>query len=186
VDAVLGHSFGGKVALELVTTLARPPAQVWIIDSTPEPRAADSSAMTMLTTVRRHPGPFRSRQALVDLLTGAGYSEAVAAWMASNLGLEGGEFRWRIDFDLMEALLRDFAARDYWHVITSPPPGVMVHVVKATESSMLSEAACARIEEAAARHGRAALHTVSGGHWLNTDNPDALIALLSRELPRLG
>ena len=28
------------------------------------------------------------------------------------------------------------------------------------------------------------VHDVEGGHWLNADNPDALVDLLAEELPR--
>jgi hypothetical protein len=84
----------------------------------------------------------------------------------------------------MEALLRDFYRLDLWQVIETPPPGLTVHVVKATRSTLLSDRACARIVDASQRHGRVHLHHVDGGHWLNTDNPDAILALLSRGLPR--
>jgi len=64
-----------------------------------------------------------------------------------------------------------------------PPPGLEAHVVKAEESSVLDEPACARIEAAGVRTGRVHLHWVAGGHWVNADNPDTLVGLLETELP---
>ena len=34
------------------------------------------------------------------------------------------------------------------------------------------------VEEAGRRTGRAHLHRVAGGHWVNADNPDAMVGLL--------
>jgi hypothetical protein len=56
--------------------------------------------------------------------------------------------------------------------------------VKATQSSTVNEAACERIERAAEATGRVHLHRVEGSHWVHTDNPKALVALLSEWLPR--
>ena len=53
----------------------------------------------------------------------------------------------------------------------------------ATQSSRLSEEACARIEAAGRATGRVHLHRVEGGHWVHTDNPQALTALLAEALP---
>jgi esterase len=78
----------------------------------------------------------------------------------------------------MEALLDDFFATDLMHVIEEPPEGLEVHVLRATRSDVLSGEAAARIEAAARRSGRVWLHDVEGGHWLNADNPAAVVELL--------
>jgi pimeloyl-ACP methyl ester carboxylesterase len=184
VEAVLGHSFGGKVALHFAAVA--PPAlrQVWVIDSTPAPRVPDGSAWRMLEIARRHPGPFTTRAQAIAALESEGVAPAVASWMATNVSRKGGVYGWRIDFDAMEALLRDFFRADLWHVIEMPPPGLTIHVVKGSESSLIGPDVAARIEQASRAHRRVHLHHVQGGHWLNTDNPAALVALLARELPR--
>ena len=53
-----------------------------------------------------------------------------------------------------------------------------MHVVQATASDILDEAACGRVEAAGERTGRVFLHRVEGGHWLNAENPAALVTLL--------
>jgi pimeloyl-ACP methyl ester carboxylesterase len=184
IDAVLGHSFGGKVALQFAAVSPPGLKQVWVIDSTPAPKVPDGTAWQMLEVVRRHAGPFASRQQGVNALTGEGIAESVAAWMATNLGRDGTHYTWRLDVDAMEALLLDFFRTDLWHIIDLPPPGMTIHVVKALDSTLLGDEATARIEDAGRRHGRVQLHRVPGGHWLNTDNPEAIVTLLARELPR--
>lgn len=184
IDAILGHSFGGKVALQFASVAPEGLKQIWVVDSTPAPKVPDGSAWRMLETIRDNPGPYESRQKAADVLMRAGFAEPVAVWMASNAVWRDGVYQWRLDLDVMEALLLDFFRLDLWSVIETPPPGLVVHVVKATASNLLDERACGRIEAAARVHGRVQLHRVAGGHWLNTDNPDALTALLVRELPR--
>ena len=103
--------------------------------------------------------------------------------MASNLRRDGDGLVWALDWDAMEALLHDFFARDSWGVVEAPPPGVGLHFIKATESSRLSEAACARLEAASRATGRVHLHRVPGGHWVHTDNPEAVTGLLADALP---
>lgn len=182
--AILGHSFGGKVALLYAARSDVRPLQVWVIDSTPDARAPEGAAWNMLDALRRLPPAFATRQLAVEGLRSHGCAPAVAAWMTTNLAFSDGAYRWRLDVDAMEALLRDFFRLDLWDVVESPPAGVEVEFVKASESATLSDQACARIAEAGRAHGRAHLHRVAGGHWLNTDNPEAVLGLLQARLPR--
>ena len=182
-DAVVGHSFGGKVALSLLADGPAPPlSQVWVVDSTPAAGEPDGTAWRMLEIVRALPQRVATRKEIVDGLVAAGIGVDVAAWVASNLRRDGDGLVWALDWDAMEALLRDFFVRDLWPIIEAPPPGVAIHFIKATESSRLSAAACARIEAVSRATGRVHLHRVEGGHWVHTDNPDALTALLADTL----
>lgn len=185
VSAVLGHSFGGKVALAYARDRGPEPTCLWIVDSTPAARPPGGSAWDMLDALRRAPGPFGDRAAGVAALTAFGVAPAVAQWMALNLEADAdGAWRWRIAASDMEPLLRDFFDTDLWPVVESPPAGRVVHVVKAEDSSVLDEAACHRVQAAAkARPGQVHLHRVPGGHWVNADSPDALLALLEAGLP---
>lgn len=180
---LLGHSLGGKVALEYVRNHAGGLEQLWLVDSTPEARPPGGSAWQMLHILRRLPGPFPSRAAGIESLQREGVDGLVAAWMATNLEPEGDEYRWRIDLDAIESLLRDFFRTDLWDVIEHPPSHVELHVVKAEDSSVLSEAAWTRLLEAGRRSGRVFVHSVAGGHWVNSQNPQALLDLLTRHLP---
>jgi pimeloyl-ACP methyl ester carboxylesterase len=177
---VLGHSFGGKVALAHAAGAPQALRQVWVADSTPESREPAGSAWAMLGVVRELPVHFSSREELVAALTARGVERPVAQWMATNLEREAaGILRWRFDVDAIEALMRDFFRTDLWDVVESPPVGIEIHFIRATRSSVLSDEAAARVRAA----GGASLHDVAGGHWLNADAPDALVALLAETLP---
>jgi esterase len=181
--AVLGHSFGGKVALQYAKTA--PPAlrQVWVMDSTPAVRVPSGAAWRMIEIARSLPPEFGSRNEAVEGLESHGYAKGLAQWMAMNLEpAEGGRFRWAIDFDAIEVMLRDFFATDLWNVVEQPPEGLEIHFVKATESDTLHAEAVERVERAE-QSGGVFLHHLEGGHWINTDNPDGVLRLLQARLP---
>lgn len=179
-SAILGHSFGGKVALMYAREHGADSAleQVWVIDSTPETREPDGSAWEMLEVIRSCPREFTSRDELVDVLTQTGIAAPTAQWMATNLELVDGRYRWRFDFDSLEEMLRDFFRQDMWDVLENRPGSVQIHMVKARESNVLSSAAIQRIRPLQNVH----LHEVDGGHWVNAENPDALLALMKQYL----
>jgi pimeloyl-ACP methyl ester carboxylesterase len=184
VEAVVGHSFGGKVALSLLADGAAPPlSQVWIVDSTPAASEPAGTAWRMLGLARALPQRVATRAEAIDGLTAGGITPDVAAWMASNLRRDGDGLVWALDWEAMEALLRDFFVRDLWPIVEAPPSGVALHFIKASESSRLSEEACARLEAAGRATGRVHLHRVEGGHWVHADNPAVITALLADALP---
>jgi esterase len=180
-DAILGHSFGGKVALAFAGRRREHPLQLWAIDSTPDTGEPSGSAWDMLRAVRSLPDRFASREDAIDGLVDSGYAAPVAQWMATNLVREDDGFAWRLDFDVMEALLRDFYRADLWPVVEDPAPRHDLHFLKASESSVMSPAAVSRI--LAAPGGRVHLHERPGSHWIHAETPDVVTRLLADHLP---
>lgn len=83
----------------------------------------------------------------------------------------------------MEALMRDFFRTDLLPLVDEPPAGVELHFIKAEDSNVLTPDVAEHIQAAAQASGRVFLHHLPGGHWLNTDNPQAILGLLAAELP---
>ena len=181
--AVLGHSFGGKVALMYAEHHGEGLRQVWVMDSTPAVREPSGTAWGMIETVRALPPEFPSRGEAVAALQAAGYPAGLAQWFAMNLEPQDGVYRWRLDIDGVEEMLRDFFRTDLWGVVEDPPAAAEIHFVRATESSTLDDEAAERVEAAGRAGGRVFLHLLEGGHWINTDNPDAVVQLLVDNLP---
>jgi esterase len=177
---VLGHSYGGKIALALASRARERSLQVWVIDSTPEVKAPSGSAWDMLRVVRGLPERFASRDEAQRGLMANGYELPVAQWMATNLVREGDAFRWQLDFDVMERLLLDFFRTDMWAPVEQPSPHHQVHILKASESNAISEAAVARIERATGPQVH--LHHREGGHWIHAERPSVVSALLLEHL----
>ena len=186
VRAILGHSYGGKVALAYARNHGGGLRQVWVIDSTLEVREPSGSAWRLIEAVRSLPQRLPSRDALVEGLAPHGYAAPLASWLGMNLEREGSEFRWKLDWEGVEEMLRDYFRTDVWDVVENPPAGTAIHVVRATESNSLPDDAGARIEKAAAGGAATHLHELEGGHWINVDNPDAVVALLAASLPPGG
>ena len=182
VDAVLGHSFGGKVALAFAKNHHDQPLHTWVIDSTPDARAPSGSAWGMLDIIRELPEHFASRGEAAKAITAAGYAPGVGQWMSSNLRRAGDRFVWQLNFDAMDALMRSFFATELWSEVESPAPDHTLHFLKASESSVLSADAVARLERASP--GQVFLHHRTGGHWIHSEAPDVVTELLSGALPR--
>jgi len=180
--AVLGHSLGGKVALAFARMEAPSLEQVWVVDSTPAARQPGGSAWGMLGVIRSLPDVFPDRDSMTDQLVSRGVERPVAQWMATNLEGDENGYRWRFDVEAIEQMLVDFFETDFWSVVEDPPTNVQVHLVKAEESSVLSGDDLERAERAT-KSGRTFVHRVSGGHWVNADNPEALHDLLAGKLP---
>ncbi|MGI9182898.1 MAG: alpha/beta fold hydrolase [Longimicrobiaceae bacterium] len=179
---VLGHSFGGKVALAYARERPEGLDQLWVMDSTPAIKVPSGSAWRMIGIVRSLPEQFGSRAEAVEAVQAHGYDKGLAQWMAMNLAPDDDVYRWTIDWDAMESMLRDFFRTELWEVVERPPEGVEIHFAKATQSDTLDEEEVARIEAAGRENERVFLHHLEGGHWINTDNPDAVVELLVSRL----
>jgi pimeloyl-ACP methyl ester carboxylesterase len=178
--AVLGHSYGGKVALAIADQFRERALQVWVIDSTPEMKPPSGSAWGMLDLIHRLPSRFATRDEATQALVNGGYTLGVAQWMATNLARTGEGFAWKLDFSVMERLLDDFFTTDLWRVVESPAPGHDIHFLKASESSAISDAAVTRID--AASGAQVHLHHRQGGHWIHAESPQVVADLLIQQL----
>jgi pimeloyl-ACP methyl ester carboxylesterase len=179
---VLGHSFGGKVALMYARQHGERLRQLWLIDSTPDAGPPAGSAWDMLQLLRSLPAMFEARQDLVAHLSEHGVPLATAQWMATNLERSSEGYGWRFELTSLEQLLESFFATDLWAVIEQPPPQAELHIVKARLSSVLRSDAIERIQAISRTNPRVHYHEVPGGHWVNAENPDALLELMISEL----
>lgn len=180
-DAILGHSFGGKAALAFAERHREQPLQIWVIDSTPETKSPGGSAWDMLELVRGLPQTFATREEAADLIVAGGYSRGVAVWMSTNLVRRGEQFEWRLDFSVMEPLLSDFFTTDLWPVVEDHAPGHVLHFLKASTSSAMSDAAAEKVESM--NDPQVSLHRRDGTHWMHAESPEIVIDLLLAHLP---
>ena len=176
---VMGHSFGGKVALAYAEREAPRLEQLWVLDAspsatTPEARVLRTSQVVRL--LRAGPQPLATREQFFAICADHGLDRGMAEWLAMNLRRADDGFRLRLDLDAVDALLADYFARDLWHVLEDPRYAVHAHVVVGGRSDALTPDERARLAARAAVDPRLEVATLEGaGHWVHVDAPDALL-----------
>ncbi len=189
VTAVAGHSFGGKVAIELAQRMAqveRSLDHLFVLDSLPAARPErQGSAMTtrvvkMLATLPAH---FLDRAAFHRYVEELGFSRELARWLGQNLDpLEDG-YELGLDVSRIEVLLESFFARELWPALDPPGGTTTAHLVIAGRSSVFAEADRERAWDLAARTEQVHVHVLEAAdHWLHIDDPDGLLNILAEAL----
>jgi esterase len=185
-DGVIGHSFGGKVALEYLRT-RKDLELVWVLDaspsshrgSTPNPARLDrhgsestTQIVQMLDTL---PERFDTREAFVDYVERRGATRAIAMWLAMNVRPTDSGYVMRVDVKAMRELLDDYFRRDEWPPLEDPTRTTEAHLVVGGKSSAVDEADRARARLCMT------VHVLEGaGHWVHVDAPEELFALVAR------
>lgn len=183
--AVLGHSFGGKVALAYAAAAPDALEQVVLLDSPPGAQAAhgdpleSTEAGRVLRVMQRMQVPVESRAAASAELARQGIPTSVAGWMATNLVPSGAGYAWHFDLGALEALLLDYWRTDGYALLRALPQRLAVHQVRAADSDRWPPRERADLAREVAS-GRVVEHVLEGaGHWLHIDNPGGLLALLA-------
>jgi pimeloyl-ACP methyl ester carboxylesterase len=183
VAAVLGHSFGGKVALEMRRLRPGLP-MLWIIDSSPSTRPGamedeDNSVVSVLRMLTNFPNSFASREAFVTEVEQHGFATNLALWLAMNLEREAEGYRLSLQPPALRDLLADYFERDLWPVLEAG--GEKIHFVRATRGSALSNEDESRLIAMSTR-APVCVHSLEGGHWLHVDALEPLVALVASTL----
>lgn len=182
VEAVVGHSFGGKVALAYVDRRHGELERAVLLDSSPGTRLdhrGSESTFQVLQFLERV-GPTASRNAFVAAAEAAGLSRGIAMWLAMNLEKRGDDFVVKLDLHVIHALLEDYFRLDLWEVLEHPPGRVRFDVVLGGKSRVFSDEERARVLALAAREpSRLRVEVLpEAGHWLHVEDPDGVTRVL--------
>lgn len=181
-EAVVGHSFGGKVALAYGARRPVGLRQIWVLDSPPGPRAVVKDSVgqeveQVIDACRFLPEPMPDRDAVVSHFLTLGFSQGLARWMTTNVRRRDDGFYWRFDLDGVEMLLEDYWRRDFWPLLEAPGD-LEITMVRAGRSDRWTPVQLARL----AALKRTRVEVIDAGHWVHVDNPKALLELLSADL----
>ncbi|KAJ0253526.1 hypothetical protein HA466_0111990 [Hirschfeldia incana] len=195
-DVVIGHSLGGKVALQFMESCARgdygvsasPPKQVWVLDSVPgevKAEQSDGEVEKVLMTLQSLPSPIPSRKWLVDHMVELGFSRSLSEWIGSNLKRSGDSETWAFNLDGAVQMFNSYRETSYWSLLENPPKGTEISFVIAEKSDRWDHDTTTRLERIAKQRqnvseGKVSTHVLSNsGHWVHTDNPKGLLEIVS-------
>jgi pimeloyl-ACP methyl ester carboxylesterase len=181
VAGVVGHSFGGKVALAF-HALRPALARVVLLDSAPfarPERAGSEQTMAIIALLERAPPNFATRAEFLAFVQQDGHSRAIADWLAMNLTREGSGFRLRLDLAQIRALLDDYFTLDLWPVVERCAAQVDMLIAGRSEVYAPSDITSAESLSRASA-GRVHVHHLpEAGHWLHVDDPEAVLRVLT-------
>lgn len=194
-DAVFGHSFGGKVALQYLETCSKQsrqlPHQVWVLDSLPGTAATDyknrrltASIENVLPRLKEVSLPIHSKSQLIKDLTAKGIGLGEAQWLTTNLRLASSHpetYEWKMDVPVIEQLFEAFLATDLWPVVRQGglDDDVQIHFVHAEKNSMWTPQVLRELEALEPENVHSHL-LVKSGHWVHIDNPAGLLEIIQR------
>lgn len=182
VRQVLGHSFGGKVALAYHQS--RPDLErLMLLDSAPGARLGghgSEETLAILDMLEGLPKQYARREQFMDRVIAAGHSRLIAEWLAMNLERTSDGFALRLSVDAIRAMVSDYFALDLWPVLEGST--ARVDVVIGGRSAVFQPADKARLEALAQRKpDQVRVHVLpQAGHWVHVDAPEELAAALTR------
>lgn len=179
-SAVAAHSFGGKVALQLVTKL--PLDDVTLIDSGPGTRVDHRGSeltfqvLDLLDTLEGQ--TWASRDEFVRALTSQGQDRGVALWLAMNIVPDQGRYRFALDLSRIHTLLDSYLALDAWPVLERPA-GPRFHLIIGERSGVYDEQERSRARALEAQsQGRITVDVLPAGHWVHVDDFEGLLKIM--------
>ncbi|XP_021892548.1 protein ABHD11 [Carica papaya] len=195
-DVVIGHSMGGKVALQYAQSCALghygehadPPKQLWVLDSVPgevSPENSDGEVEKVLHTLQSLPSSVPSRKWLVNHMTELGFSRSLSEWIGSNLESSGEQQTWSFNLEGAIQMFNSYRETSYWPLLERPPKGMEIAIVRAERSDRWDPDVIERLERLANQRadlsqGKVSVHILpNSGHWVHVDNPKGLLDIVT-------
>jgi esterase len=186
---LVGHSFGGKVALTYARHHAATLEEVVLVDTPPGVTHKERGLQEVervIGILRDIPLPVVDRSALTEALLARGLSHALAQWMTTNVKPGDGGLVWRFDLDIVCTLIDDYGKTDFLPWLSTHEGAPRVTLVRGGKSDRFYDDDIA-VLEALVREGHLTMHVVpEAGHWLHTDDPDALARIVDALVARVS
>ncbi|KAK4582770.1 hypothetical protein RGQ29_025800 [Quercus rubra] len=175
-EVVIGHSMGGKVALQFAESCARGDYG----DSVSLPKQNSCGYWI--------PSPERW---LVNHMIELGFSKSLSEWIGSNLKKSGEHETWAFNLEGAVQMFNSYREKSYWPLLEHPPKGMEIAIVRAENSDRWDSDVIQRLESLATRvgdgsEGKFSVHVLpNSGHWVHVDNPKGLLEMIAPKLASL-
>lgn len=182
VVAILGHSFGGKVALAYAGQKG-PSAgslKTFVVDSYPGPRPdhrGSEGVLNVLDQLRQvldFKEIFEHRRDFISVMMDRGITRPTATWLGMNLTPaklvqeDAGGYRFGVDLDRIDALLSDYFVADLWDSV-----GAKTALLIGKNSTIVDGKGAERAKKLGAE-----IAYFNAGHWVHAEVPEALSSYL--------
>jgi len=173
---VLGHSMGGKTAMQTALTYPDLVDHLIVVDIAP--KAYPPHHKPLLDALARiHPPDYDSRDEIDAALAQDVSSWPIRQFLLKNLKYDGETYTWKMNLDAIRAHYEDLNAA----VTGEMPFDGPVLFVRGGDSDYVTDEDLPRIREL---FPAVDVVTVDGaGHWVHADKPDELAAVVRDFLP---
>jgi pimeloyl-ACP methyl ester carboxylesterase len=185
--AVVGHSFGGRVALDCAVMLsdshAKTEITTWLLDTVPgEADGSVSAVIIALQSIK--PKNYENRQHLSEALHKEHHLDVgLAQWLTSSVSSSSDGLEWGFDLSVINALMPEFKSQDFMgkleHLVLSGNDNNTVHLVRGGKNPGWTVDVVSKLQVLSARSkGRFILHELpTAGHWVHIDDLPSLVNL---------
>ncbi|XWS66643.1 hypothetical protein CRYUN_Cryun05aG0218100 [Craigia yunnanensis] len=201
-DVVIGHSMGGKVALQFAQSCAnrdysenvKVPIQLWVLDSVPgevPSENSDGEVEKVLQTLQSLPSTVPSRKWLVNHMLELGFSKSLSEWIGTNLKKSGEGETWAFNLEGAVQMFQSYREMSYWSLLEHPPKELEIEIVRAEKSDRWDADVINQLEKLASKEGdgsagKFSVHVLpNSGHWVHVDNPKGLLEIVAPKLKSL-
>jgi pimeloyl-ACP methyl ester carboxylesterase len=185
--AIVGHSFGGRVALECAILLSDGPARTetttWLLDTVPgEANGSVGAVVDALQSI--NPKNYESRHRLSEALHKEQKLEmGLAQWLTSSATLSTNGLEWGFELSVVNALMPEFKSQDFMgkleHLVLTGNDNNVVHLVRGEKNVGWTVDMVSKLQDLSIRsNGRFFLHALpKAGHWVHVDDLPGLVNL---------
>ncbi len=168
---IVGHSLGGRVALQAAALDPLRVAMVTLLDITPGPVPGESGPARVLEAIVAAPDTAPSREHMGALIQAAGVPPKLVDWLLMNFIRTGTEYGWHVDRAALARLHAATEEVDLWPCLET------VHVdrcIRGADSDVVRQDDVTRFQA----HGILVQTLAGAGHLLHTDALEGLVNIL--------
>jgi hypothetical protein len=142
----------------------------------------------LLCALKGLPDPLPNKHVLADMLKGLGVSTEVVRWIIGMVVKKADRTGYRLNFCVTTALelLADYTQKDCWETLLNSHTDSQIHMVIGSNSQRWDEELRGKLDGAAAS-GTLKVHQLEkSGHWMHSDEPEAVSELIRTHLEGLA